>query len=93
MARGSPARVLARTPRSEPVQNSFTLFRITLVVICLSALNTNLERTHIKTGFLIFGNSGYTRQMRETDWAKVLGWPGYRVYRHEINEAPKTLKL
>src|ERR1700738_1249151 len=31
--------------------------------------------------------------MRETDWTKVLGWPGYRVYRHEIDEAAKTLKL
>ena len=31
--------------------------------------------------------------MRETDWSKVLGWPGYRVYRHEIDEAAKTLKL
>src|ERR1700740_622886 len=31
--------------------------------------------------------------MRETDWTKVLGWPGYRVYQHEINEAAKTLKL
>ncbi len=31
--------------------------------------------------------------MRETDWTKVLGWPGYRVYRHEINEPAKTLKL
>ena len=31
--------------------------------------------------------------MRETDWSKVLGWPGYRVYRHEIDEAGKTLKL
>ncbi|HYL13906.1 MAG TPA: hypothetical protein VEV41_12770 [Terriglobales bacterium] len=31
--------------------------------------------------------------MRETDWTKVLGWPGYRVYRHEINEEAKTLKL
>jgi transposase len=31
--------------------------------------------------------------MRETDWTKVLGWPGYRVYRHEINEDAKTLKL
>jgi len=31
--------------------------------------------------------------MRETDWTKVLGWPGYRVYRHEINESAKTLKL
>jgi transposase len=31
--------------------------------------------------------------MRETDWSKVLGWPGYRVYRHEIDEKAKTLKL
>lgn len=31
--------------------------------------------------------------MRETDWTKVLGWPGYRVYQHEINEPAKTLKL
>jgi len=31
--------------------------------------------------------------MRETDWTKVLRWPGYRVYRHEINESAKTLKL
>ena len=31
--------------------------------------------------------------MQETDWSKVLGWPGYRVYRHEIEEAGKTLKL
>ena len=23
----------------------------------------------------------------------MLGWPGYRVYRHEINEKNKTLKL
>ena len=31
--------------------------------------------------------------MRENDWTKVLAWPGYRVYRHEINEVAKTLKL
>jgi len=31
--------------------------------------------------------------MRDTDWTKMLGWPGYRVYRHEINEEAKTLKL
>ena len=30
--------------------------------------------------------------MRETDWSKVLGWPGYRVYRHEINEAGKWVR-
>jgi transposase len=31
--------------------------------------------------------------MRETDWTKVLGWPGYRVYGHEIEEQTKSLKL
>jgi transposase len=31
--------------------------------------------------------------MREADWTKVLGWPGYRVYQHEINEPFKRLKL
>ena len=31
--------------------------------------------------------------MRDADWTKVLGWPGYRVYRQEINEAAKELKL
>jgi transposase len=31
--------------------------------------------------------------LTEREWAKILGWPGYRVYRHEINEPTKTLKL
>jgi len=31
--------------------------------------------------------------MRENDWSRVLGWPGYLVYRYEINETAKTLKL
>jgi transposase len=31
--------------------------------------------------------------VRENDWSKVLAWPGYRVYRQEINEVAKTLKL
>ena len=31
--------------------------------------------------------------MRENDWTKLLGWSGYRVYRHEIDEHGKTLKL
>ena len=29
----------------------------------------------------------------DNEFTKVLGWPGYRVYRHEINEKNKTLKL
>src|SRR5271165_3042767 len=44
-------------------------------------------------GILIFGDSGYTQRVPENDWTKLLGWPGYRVYRHEIDEPGKTLKL
>jgi hypothetical protein len=31
--------------------------------------------------------------MRDNEFTKILGWPGYRVYRNEINEAAKTLRL
>ncbi len=31
--------------------------------------------------------------MTDSEWTKILGWPGYRVYRSEINEAAKTLCL
>ena len=31
--------------------------------------------------------------MRDTDFTKILQWPGYRVYRYAINEQAKTLKL
>jgi transposase len=31
--------------------------------------------------------------VREHDWTSVLGWPGYRVYRKEIDERAKKLKL
>ena len=31
--------------------------------------------------------------MRENDWTRVLGWPGYKVYRAEIDEPAKRLKL
>lgn len=31
--------------------------------------------------------------MRDNDWTKVLGWPGYRVWRSEIDEPRKRLKL
>ncbi len=44
-------------------------------------------------GSLILGNIGYSQRMRENDWIKLLGWPGYRAYRHEIDEQGKTLKL
>ncbi|HXI44510.1 MAG TPA: ISL3 family transposase [Bryobacteraceae bacterium] len=31
--------------------------------------------------------------MRNNDWTMILGWPGYRVYRSEIHEEAKTLRL
>ena len=31
--------------------------------------------------------------MSESEWTKILGWPGYRVYRSEINEDSKTVRL
>lgn len=31
--------------------------------------------------------------MRDHDFTKILRWPGYRVYRYEINEEAKTLRL
>jgi transposase len=31
--------------------------------------------------------------MRENDWTRVLGWPGYKVHRAEIDERAKRLKL
>ena len=31
--------------------------------------------------------------MSESEWTKILGWLGYWVYRNEINEAGKTLRL
>ena len=31
--------------------------------------------------------------MTENEFTKILQWPGYRVYRHEINESDKMLRL
>jgi len=31
--------------------------------------------------------------MREHEWTRVLGWPGYKVYRMEIDEHGKNLKV
>ena len=31
--------------------------------------------------------------MRDNEFKKILGWPGNRVYRQEIDEAAKTLRL
>jgi transposase len=31
--------------------------------------------------------------LRYQDWTKVLGWPGYQVFQHEVDEREKRLKL
>ena len=31
--------------------------------------------------------------MRDSEFTRILDWPGYRVFRHEINETAKTLRL
>jgi hypothetical protein len=31
--------------------------------------------------------------LKRDDWTKILGWPGYTVYEHEIDEKAKRLKL
>ena len=31
--------------------------------------------------------------LAQKDWTKILGWPGYQVWRHEIDEKKKELKL
>jgi transposase len=31
--------------------------------------------------------------LKENDWTRLLGWPGYLVWRHEIDEPAKKLKL
>lgn len=31
--------------------------------------------------------------MRDSEWTRLLGWPGYLVYQQEIDEKAKTLKL
>jgi transposase len=43
-------------------------------------------------GLLAFPYAATMTQL-DQDWTKILGWPGYRVYQHEINEKNKTLKL
>ena len=39
------------------------------------------------------GLSATLCSLRNNDWTRILGWPGYRVYRSEINEEVKTLRL
>jgi transposase len=45
------------------------------------------------TGDCAVADSATLRGLRDSDWTKVLGWPGYRVFQSEINELAKTLKL
>ena len=45
------------------------------------------------TGWLIDGFSVTLRSLRNNDWTRILGSPGYRAYQSEINEEAKTLRL
>ncbi len=45
------------------------------------------------TGGRRIGWFRYTAELRDADWTKLLGWPGYRVWRQEIDEQGKRLKL
>src|SRR5882724_8592626 len=31
--------------------------------------------------------------MRDNEFTRILDWPGYRVFRHQIDETAKTLRL
>jgi hypothetical protein len=31
--------------------------------------------------------------MRDNEFTRILDWPGYRVFRHEIDETAKTLRF
>jgi len=44
-------------------------------------------------GFTVELESSILGRMRDNDWTQVLGWPSCKVYRHEIHEAGKRLKL
>src|SRR5450432_4830555 len=35
----------------------------------------------------------HTQHLTHKEWTAILAWPGYRVYRYEVNEEVKTLKL
>jgi transposase len=39
------------------------------------------------------GGLSYAQQVTDKEWTAILAWPGYRVYRQEIDEENKRLKL
>lgn len=43
--------------------------------------------------FQATGVFGYTQRLTHKEWTAILAWPGYRVYRVELDEQAKTLKL
>ena len=42
-----------------------------------------------RRGFREGSDFGTLSGLRDSELTKLLGWPGYRVYRHEINERGK----
>jgi transposase-like protein len=59
----------------------------------LWALRRNLYGAVIYAGFAGGPESAILLPMRDNDRTWVLGWPGYKVYRHEIDELGKRLNL
>ena len=49
-----------------------------------------LASNNFHYGFQIFR---YLGGMRDNEFTKILDWPGYRVFRSEIDETAKTLRL
>jgi transposase len=45
------------------------------------------------TGFRGQAFSAIFGSLRDSDWTRILGWPGYRVWRSEIDEPAKRLTL
>src|SRR5246500_2670468 len=57
-------------------------------------LRAGIRRGPIKEGFFRRrGGSARLGGMRDNEFTKILGWPGYRVFRHEIDATAKTLRL
>src|SRR5260370_1380939 len=72
---------LRRSARNRPTQSASTL-RVRLSPECCWALPRNSQCV------------GYTRLVKgNSEFTAVLGWPGYQVYRHAIDEKKKHLTL
>jgi len=58
-----------------------------------TALHENLVVPPVLLAFCLQGYPGMLIRMRENDWTRILGWPGYKVYRAEIDDEAKRVEL